>query len=460
MSEVTLCYVHRRSMGYGRLGVDLARALEREGVKVYDDQGDPPKEIPSSSEVPISEGRVRAPSPTNVVCWVSTPSHAKWWLNGQVKSMFTMWEASVLPPTFRQTFHEFDLLVVPSEQNQELFSKYHPNVRLNPLGVDPERWFYTPRPPVDRYFRFLIGGSGKRKGTDLAFKAFRHIFRGMWDSSGEWRGKGPEPRLVMKNPRGEEQYQGWQGVEMISGRLSDEDEEALYASCHVYLQPSRGEGFGLQPLQAMAQGMPTVLTDAHGHGSFAKYATHPLRYTMSPADYFIFGDAGEWWEPDFEQLCESMWDLAHYYEPHRASAEQVAKNVIPKEFTWKRCAQRLIDAHDGALDRPYAGDGTYGFPVQNLYRVRVVRPHEADIAGAHHIWFPGKDYYEVADVKRMLFESNMLDVDCLTDEDHGLAPVQVEKIGAYSGNQEWCPTCHRKMDPKDETLIDVLERAS
>lgn len=455
MNEISLCYVHKRSMGYGRMGVDLAAALAGEGVKVWDDQGIPP-DLPTSSEVQISEGRDRAPGPTNVVCWLSTPAHARWWFDGQYRSMFTMWEANVLPPAFRDTFHEFDLMIVPSEQNRELFSKYHPNVRLNPLGVDPARWHFTPRPEVGDTFRFLIGGSGKRKGTDLAFKAFRTIFKAMWDSTGRWTGSGPEPRLVMKNPRGEGQYQGWHGVEMISGRLSDEEEETLYSTCHAYIQPSRGEGFGLQPLQAMAQGMPTILTDAHGHSSFAKYATHPIGWSLVPADYFIFGDAGEWWEPDFEELCESMWDLYHNYDPHRMMAEATAKHVIASEFTWQRCAQRFIDAHEGQLALPYAGKGEYEFPDPQLYRVRVTHAHEADIAGAHHIWLPGKDYYEVADVKRLLFEANRLDPECIEGDDHGLAPQQVAKIGAYSAAKEWCPTCHQRLGTR-ETLADHYE---
>lgn len=457
MTELTFLYTHSMSIGYGRMGVMLAEALERQGVTVWDDLGDPPKDRERATERAERAGRRQSPKPTNVVSWASVPSHARWWYRGQFTSAFTMWEASVLPISFRDSLHEFDVIIVPSEQNVELFSKYHDNVVLNPLGVDPERWHYVPRTDPEREFRFLIGGSGKRKGTDIAFKAFKTVF-------GDWKGKGPEPILVMKNPKGESQFRGHSRVEMVSGRLSDEAEAGLYATAHAYLQPSRGEGFGLQPLQAMAMGLPTVLTDAHGHSSFAKYATHPIGWDWEKADYFIYGDAGDWWEPDFEQLCEAMWDLYHDYDPHRAMAEQVAKNVIPNHFTWAHCADRFIDAHGDALERPYTGDGTYHHPEQLRFLVRTSRdyPHPTeppvDIAGEAYRWKKGQDYWEPADVKRILFERGVLHPDCLEGEDTGLVPVQIERIGGYSASKEYCDSCGQRLNTAPTRADDLFEQ--
>ncbi len=48
-----------------------------------------------------------------------------------------MWETRKLPEPFRESLHELDRMIIPSEQNVELFSQYHPNVKSMPLGVDP-----------------------------------------------------------------------------------------------------------------------------------------------------------------------------------------------------------------------------------------------------------------------------------------------------------------------------------
>lgn len=449
MNELTLMYTHSMSIGYGRLGVKLADALRDMEVMVYDDLGDPPLDDPGrTTEANDRTGRLLAGSPTNVVSWVSVPTHARWWYKDQYASCFTMWEASVLPESFRDTLHEFDSLIVPSTQNLELFSRYHNNVHLAPLGVDIERWQFVPRSNPDRYFWFLTGGSGKRKGVDLTFDAFRTVFKG-------WKKKwGPEPQLMMKNPKGEPQYRGYDRVVMSSGHLSNQAEVDLYASAHCYVQPSRGEGFGLQPLQAMAQGIPTILTNAHGHSSFAEYGI-PLGWHWDKAEYFIYGDAGDWWEPDFDELCELMWDVYNNYGHHQVRAAHIATSVIPQQFSWAECARKFIAAHDGQMGNPYQGDGTFFKPEQLRYRVRVTQPWSADIAGLKYLWNPGQDYYEPADVKRILFERGVLAPDCLDELDHGLAANQVERIGAYSASKEYCPSCNQRLNTVPTAADDM-----
>lgn len=449
MNDLTLLYTHSMSIGYGRLGVKLADALVDLGVQVYDDLGTPPDDDPGrATEAAERIGRSAPLTPTNVVSWVSVPTHARWWYKGQYASCFTMWEASILPPSFRDTLHEFDSLIVPSVQNLELFGQYHNNVHLAPLGVDTERWQFVPRQDPDRYFNYLIGGSGKRKGVDVGFDAFRTVFKG-------WKKKwGPEPQLILKNPKGEPQYRGYDRVVMASGRLSNQAEVDLYATAHCYVQPSRGEGFGLQPLQAMAQGIPTILTNAHGHSSFAQYGI-PLGWNWSKADYFIYGDAGDWWEPNFDELCELMWDVYQNYGQHQVRAAHVATSVIPQEFSWAECARKFLAAHNGALGLPYQGDGTHYKPEQLRFLVRVTQPWSADIAGLKYLWQPGQDYYEPADVKRILFERGVLDPSCLEQPDNGLAANQVERIGAYSASKEYCPSCSQRLNSQPSMADDL-----
>lgn len=449
MNDLTLLYTHSMSIGYGRLGVKLADALVDLGVQVYDDLGTPPDDDPGrATEAAERIGRSAPLTPTNVVSWVSVPTHARWWYKGQYASCFTMWEASILPPSFRDTLHEFDSLIVPSVQNLELFGQYHNNVHLAPLGVDTERWQFVPRQDPDRYFNYLIGGSGKRKGVDVGFDAFRTVFKG-------WKKKwGPEPQLILKNPKGEPQYRGYDRVVMASGRLSNQAEVDLYTTAHCYVQPSRGEGFGLQPLQAMAQGIPTILTNAHGHSSFAQYGI-PLGWNWSKADYFIYGDAGDWWEPNFDELCELMWDVYQNYGQHQVRAAHVATSVIPQEFSWAECARKFLAAHNGALGLPYQGDGTHYKPEQLRFLVRVTQPWSADIAGLKYLWQPGQDYYEPADVKRILFERGVLDPSCLEQPDNGLAANQVERIGAYSASKEYCPSCSQRLNSQPSMADDL-----
>lgn len=455
--ELNLNYVHGSAIGYGRYGVNLAKSLKELGVNVYDDLPGPDRTLYEEDERDPSD---RSSKKCNVVCWVSVPTHARGWYKSQYSVISTMWEAMHLPEQFRENLHNFDLVIVPSHQNLELFSKYHDNVKLVPLGIDPKDWYYTPRKPPTSDFRFLIGGSGERKGTDLAFKAFKKL----WGKEGSW-GDGPIPRLIMKNPKGERFYS--ERVEIIGGRLSAEAEIALYENSHCYIQPSRGEGFGLQPLQALAQGMPTILTAAHGHDSFA-HLGYGISATPQKSGYFIYGDAGDWWEPNFDELCERMEFVYNNYATACGHA-QVAADAIAEQFTWEQTATKFIDViGPQRLTTPFT-ESEWIVPDNKLFKVITLKDWDTDIAGTVYHFKKGKEYWEMADVKRILFEAGLLDPACIEamddqdnfrDFEHSLTEKQLERVESYSAAHEHCPTCGQKLNTKPTRSDELLEKMS
>lgn len=431
MTSINLNYVHSNSIGYGRYGVNLANELQKMGITVYDD-------LPSTDPAfPADEHGDRTPGKSHVVAWISVPTHARGWYRSQYPVMSTMWEARILPPSFRQSLHEFEQVIVPSHHNVELFSQYHDNVKLVPLGVDPNIWHYSMRKEPQTFFNFMIGGSGVRKGTDLAHKAFRKL----WGKEGSW-GDGPIPKLIFKSPRGEDYYGN--RVEMVSGRISAAAEVTLYEQAHCYLQPSRGEGFGLQPLQALAQGCPTILTAAHGHDSFS-HLGYGVSATPSKAAYFIYGDAGDWWEPDLDELCDHMkWVYENYGEA--CGDAFTASRVIANEFTWQQTAEKFVEAIGREkLETPYEESDWY-VPEQKRYLVITNQDWHCNIAGTDLQFKRGREFWEQADVKRILFEAGLLDPQCLTGADIGLTPHQVERIPNYTAAHSTCAVCGQKLN--------------
>lgn len=422
---LNLLHVESTSIGYGRYGVKLAEAIERQGVTVYDSLGEP-------DDTTAAQARAKRAGRANVAAWVSIPTHAIGWWEGQIPVISTMWEATRLPDGFVEALHNFDTVIVPSEQNVELFSEYHPNVKYVPLGVDPDDWHYVERTTPRVFFNFLCGGSGARKGTDLAVEAFNKAF-----PHGSW-GSGPIPRLMLKSPRGQEHF--GERIETISGRLTAQEEQDLYTDAHCYVQPSRGEGFGLQPLQALAQGIPTILTDAHGHKAFS-HLGYGVAADLKQAEYFVFGDAGDWWEPRIDELVDRMRWVYENWEEAEATAA-VAARTVAHEFTWDRTATMFLDAIGRDRLGPYVGDGSWHEATLQRFLVRVNRPWTCDIAGRHYYFEPGKDYLEVADVKRILFEGQLLDPSCFNTG--GLLPSQ-EVLG-QSAAYGTCPTCGQQLN--------------
>lgn len=435
--RMQLLYVNTERIGYGRYGVNLARELELQGVEV------------------MNHHKAWEEDKANVACWISVPAHVEGFHRGQQLYISTMWEATSLPESFREGLHAFRKVIVPSEQNLELFSRYHPDVVKVPLGIDPLVWHYRQRQTLSPFFRYMVGGTGDRKGGDLVYAAFQKL----WGKQGSW-GSGPIPQLVIKSPKAVDIY--GDRIEKVHGWVSEEQECALYGSIHCYVQPSRGEGFGLQPLQAIAQGIPTILTDAHGHKDFS-HLGYGLSYTMSKSGYFLHGDAGDWWEPSMNDLCEYMEYVYHNYD-EACSFAQMAGEIARDQFTWKNTAMQFIEAIGvEELCTPYQGDGSWDRIVGRRYPVRTVKFWPCMTAGTDYQFLPGETYYVPADVKRILFEQGVLHPDCVvtsmgkvTEDEIGLSPQQLEKLPQYSVERMHCQMCGQKLNsgPKWEPQWD------
>ncbi len=421
MADLQHMYVPDLSIGYGRMGHYIDQELRKLGV-----------DISNSIDT----------EPAGTVLHCSTPAHMLKYHSGQRLVLFSMWESANLPEAFRESMHLFDTVLVPSAQNVGLFGEFHPDVRLIPLGIDPALWQPTERKTPVRRFEFLIGGSGPRKGVDLSYRAFRAAFpTGSWD--------GPEPWLIVKSPKAAP-FAG-ERIMQINGRLPAEDEVALYANAHCYLQPSRGEGFGLQPLQAIAQGCPTILTDAHGHASFAHLGfgvSAALVPTKSGS--FMYGEAGDWWEPDFDTLVERMRWVYDNYTAAQALAWANAQTA-QRDFTWARTAEKVYDILSPFP--AYSGSGEVMIPEIKMYRIVLIRDHAADIAGKSYQWKAFQDHFVPADVKRILFEGGLLDPSCVFG-DQGLTPEQLSRANYLTGTESYCGTCLQRLNTQP-TRADV-----
>lgn len=463
MPRANFLYVHSREIGYGRMGVDLIEAVKRQGVEVFDDLPNP-QTSGAQKFIPHTEGRSAV---CGHVSWLSTPGHYRGHWKGQTTSLLTMWESNLLPEPFRESLDVFDTIIVPSQQNKELFGRYHKNVRYVPLGIDPSQWFPMERPTLDEpHFTFLISGGGYRKGSELVIEAFRKVFDGRVPD-------GPAPRLFVHSAKASE-FPKDERIHLITGKLTDEEEVALYSMAHCYVQPSRGEGFGMRPLQAIAQGCPTIATNAHGHAAYGGYITYPLGWTLqeTPPQSFHHGPAGSWWEPNFDELCQAMEDVYLHYNV-AVSRARTAAQMVGQLFTWDMTASKYLNAIGrDQLELPDVDPVEWVEPVARRYLVRVNSTRFFEVGGMQYLLEPGHDYWEPADVKRVLFDGGHLDVSCLPqnllkDEgedgrgipltllESGLTPDQFRNIPAYSGSHAMCPTCTQKLNSNPMSLEEL-----
>ena len=191
-------------------------------------------------------------------------------------------------------------------------------VHVIPLGVDPEVF----RPGLEPLaaaagpaLRFLfVGGTIFRKGIDVLLAAFARAFR-----------PGDDVGLVIKEMGSQSFYRGQtageqvaalreQGyaVEYIDRTLTEAELAGLYAACDCLVHPFRGEGFALPVVEAMACGLPVIVT---GAGPALDYASAETAFLI-PAGRGQFAECrvgeletiGRPWlfEPDLDALVDLL----------------------------------------------------------------------------------------------------------------------------------------------------------
>lgn len=226
-------------------------------------------------------------------------------------------------------------------------------------GVDPERLRVIPlavdtevfRPDGPRYplatrattKLLFVGGTVARKGIDVLLDAYRRAFTADDDvclvikatggSTFYATGASDEAiRAAAADPTGP-------ATELITAELAAEDLAALYRSCTALVHPARGEGFGLTVAEAMATGLPVVVT---GHGAVLDFCDADTAYlipatpTAIPAGALPPSKAGSWWaEPDTAALVEH---LRHIVEdgPAAAARGERGRHRVVEQLSWDR----------------------------------------------------------------------------------------------------------------------------
>lgn len=354
-------------VGYGRMFVSLRRSLMQ---------------------------RVQLDQNAEHVVWAMLPNTIKGWLDGSRKTILTMWETDKLPPEFYEYLPHFETVIVPCLHNMELFERYHDNVHVIPLGVDRTVWYPQERPDNEK-FKIVAGGSNwTRKGLDVVLDVFLKL--GIPNS--ELHLKIVPPFLEAPELR------TWPNVVVHDEWMTLEEEVDFVRSADVFISASRGEGFGLMPLQAISAGVPTIVTDATGHKEFSDLAIHRISTYPTKAKIGKWDNVGNWAEPNQDELADAILDvqqnLTKYKKLALARADQTAA------FNWDTAADQLLQIvkpSNVRLDTNWVRAGEVTTPI------RVKRKVMADI-GDHHVDLrPGQTYHVVLNVRDVLAEAGYLE---------------------------------------------------
>lgn len=224
-------------------------------------------------------------------------------------------------------------------------------------------------------FRFLhVSSAFPRKGVDVLLRAYFETYSGADDvelyiktfpnSHNTINEQLAGLRQASKNPP---------RVCVDEDSLSDEAMVGLYQSSDAVVLPTRGEGFNLPAAEAMASGLPLIVTGYGAHTEFATRSTAaliPFRFLLS-SSHVHAADAC-WVEPDASSLGRLMksvqlQSLAANPAFNRKLA--VARDYVRTTYNWKRCAS-AIDAIVGKSLQQYEEDRKLGIALISSWACR------------------------------------------------------------------------------------------
>lgn len=242
----------------------------------------------------------------------------------------TVWESTKVPEDWSRGLNKVSEIWTASHWNRRILEDNGYKVtKVFPHGVSPE---FTPhRRTRGNTLRFLHDGADAyRKGAEQAYGAFRAAF-----------GDRTDVELVFKAKRSEHvTVQPASNVKVICEQYSLSQMVDLYHNSDVMICNSYGEGFGLPGLQALASGMPTIITQEWcEYADFSPELLLDSEYINSP---WIDIHPGQVCQPNFDNLVSAMQQCDQHIE--RLSDTYYGRaSKVHASYDWTRLTKQALN---------------------------------------------------------------------------------------------------------------------
>lgn len=279
-------------------------------------------------------------NPDIEISFASPETH--YWLNkNSYKIAYTAWESTDLTKSGKKIMSQADEIWGTSPWVKNVFDHLFPDkpVFYYKHGID-ERFIPKLRKDKKTPFTFLhIGEPSSRKDGQLVADCFVDLF-----------GDDPNYRLVFKaagmnTVKLFDKY-GYsvspntknKNIIEITNFLTNEQIVGLYNLCDVFVYPSWGEGFGFQPLEALATGMPVISTDVWA--DYKDFITYPIQSELSTNPWQDI-HPGYMFKPIKESLKKQMLESTNNYS--EVAKETFRKSfLIHEEYDWLNVTEPVI----------------------------------------------------------------------------------------------------------------------
>ena len=270
---------------------------------------------------------------------------------------WVVFESTRVPPTVMNTMLTADQVWVPSEWGRKILIDGGVAADLChvvPEGVDSAQYHpYNPRVESPILSYLIAGKYELRKSIIETIYAWIQEF-----------GNDPDVELVVKSNYFTNQaakyneLSGWiestgiQNVRVLWGTSSTSDLIDLYQQSHIFVLPTKGEGWGLPLIEAAAVGLPIITVMHSAHTEFLQHipsSVVPVEFDMAPIaceEYKSYyptedGNWGMWAQPRVDSIRSALRTSRDNYVTLQSRAF-ANSSIIRDAFSWDRSVDRAL----------------------------------------------------------------------------------------------------------------------
>jgi len=257
----------------------------------------------------------------------------------KTKILYTTLEGDTLPSEWGEYCSLADNVITTSKFVQGVFKKGGVESECIPLGYDESVFVPKEKDADDGVFTFLhYEAFQDRKGWEDLLDAWHISGLAQEEFTARLILKTVKPIKEVYNILKEREIFLPYNVEVMSARLPHRCMPHLLSNADCFVFPSRGEGFGMSPLEALACGTQVILSVGHSH---TEYFDH--RYMIGvPADIKIpaWKDQGSFVRCNVDKLASALKDV---YNNKWVTAGVQSQLDYAASYGYDKCIKKLAD---------------------------------------------------------------------------------------------------------------------
>ncbi len=243
------------------------------------------------------------------------------------------------PQTLRQAALKSDHVITVSESSKrdivEHLNVLPEKVTVTPEAVDLQRYHPTsilPSPEGRKYILF-VGTRDMRKNVPLLIRAFARIAEDI-----------PHQLIIAGRQALRQDQDKRQAHELgLDDRVTwldfvpDSDLPALYADADLFVWPSVYEGWGLPPMEAMASGVPVIVSNGGALPEVVGSAGEIVPFSEIKVSQRM-------WDMPFEEALAARMLAVLEDEKKRKVMREMGLDRV-KQFSWRAVAEKTLEVY-------------------------------------------------------------------------------------------------------------------